>query len=280
MGAALDHEPQSRRKTKPGSFFSQPGFLLPGVQACVIQLVAMALLYALLLASGAFFGWQASIGVAALLQGAIATALSYWRRLPLWWLPIQFCFPVALLFAYSQNLSPGIFLGAFLLLLAVYWTPFRTRVPLFLSGEPVWNKVADLLPVDTPVRFIDVGSGLGGVVLHLSRRLPQSACVGVELAPLPWLASWVRGRLARSSARFILGNYNSLDFSQFDVVFAFLSPAAMESLWEKANSEMRDGTLLLSYEFIIPGAKPDIVIQGNLEDAMLYGWRISKISHK
>lgn len=276
----METEPRPDRVTKPGSFFSQPGFLLPGVQALAIQLVTLALLFVLLLAADALFGWQVSIGVAALLQGAVAAALSYWRRLPVWWLPIQFCFPVALLLVYALDLSPSIFLGAFVLLLLVYWTPFRTRVPLFLSGESVWENVAALLPQNSSVRFIDIGSGLGGLVLYLSKQFPHSTCTGVELAPLPWFISWLRGGFTRSSARFVRGDYNNLDFSQFDVVFAFLSPAAMSALWEKAHSEMPDGSLLLSYEFIVPGIKPDIVIDGNSGDSMLYGWRISNISHK
>jgi hypothetical protein len=49
--------------------------------------------------------------------------------------------------------------------------------------------------------------------------------------------------------------------SQTMTWFAYLSPAAMLALWHKARAEMRPGTLLLSYEFHIPGTTPDLVIQ-------------------
>lgn len=267
-------------QSKPGKFSSKPGFLLPAVQALAIQLASLILLYLLLQAGWAMFDLQATIAVAVLLQGVIATALSYWRRLPGWWLLIQFCFPVALLATFSLQLPPGIFLGAFLLLLLLYWTPFKTRVPLYLSGPAVWEKLADVLPGDKAINFIDIGSGLGGLVLDLAKRRPESSFTGIELAPFPWLISWLRGHVAHSRARFILGNYQKIDFSQFDVVFAYLSPAAMDSLWEKANLEMRSGTLLLSYEFSIPEVKPDIVIQPETDGPLLFGWHISNISQK
>jgi hypothetical protein len=62
--------------------------------------------------------------------------------------------------------------------------------------------------------------------------------VGIELAPLPFLYSWLRaaGRQPRPlSAR----RLRKTDFSQFDLVFAYLSPAAMSGLWRKAAAEMR-----------------------------------------
>jgi hypothetical protein len=280
LEAALPFESSPNNQIKPGKLSSESGFLLPAVQALAIQCISLIILYVLLRTAWSMLGLQATVIVAALLQGCIAAALSYWRRLPKWWLLIQFCFPIALQTAYSLDLPPGIFLGAFLLLLILYWTPFKTRVPLYLSGPAVWEKLVALLPKDAPVNFIDIGSGLGGLALDLAKRCPNVAITGIELAPFPWFISCLRGRVARSRAHFILGNYQKIDFSQFDVVFAYLSPAAMNSLWEKANLEMRPGTLLLSYEFTIPEIKPDIVIQPETNGSELFGWRISNISQK
>jgi hypothetical protein len=257
-----------------------PGFLLPAVQALVIQAVSCALLYLLLLLMWMVFAVQTTIAVAVLLQGVIAAGLSFWRRLPGWWLIIQLLFPMALLSAYALQLPPTYFLCAFVVLVLVYWTPFRTRVPLYLSGVRIWEIVAEQLPSDRPVNFVDVGSGLGGLVLDLARRRPDSHFVGIELAPFPWLVSWLRARATHSRAQFQLGNYNNADFSQFDVVFAYLSPAVMDTLWEKACAEMRAGSLLLSYEFPMWDVKPDIVIHAEKDGTTLYGWHISYISHK
>ncbi|MFD2272997.1 class I SAM-dependent methyltransferase [Undibacterium arcticum] len=111
------------------------------------------------------------------------------------------------------------FLAAFLLLLGVYWTIFQTQVPFYPSGAATWQGVAGLLPPDRPVRVVDVGSGLGGLVLYLAAVRPDNEVTGIELAPLPWLVSVLRRRIASSRAEFLRGDYGALDFGQYDVVF-------------------------------------------------------------
>jgi len=256
------------------------GLGLPAVQALVMQCLSLLLLYVFLQVAWAVAGIQTTLVIAVLLQGVIAAALSFMRRQSSWWLAIHFFFPIALVTTYSLDFPPGVFLFAFLLFLGLYWTVFKTRVPLYLSPTSLWQVVAELLPKEKSVRFIDIGSGLGGLVLHLAKYCPKANVEGIELAPVPWLVSWLRARLIRSRAHFIQGDYQKIDFSQFDVVFVYLSPVVMDDIWEKANAEMRSGALLLSYEFPISGLKPDIFIETEQNGAFLYGWYIAGISHK
>ena len=244
----------------------------PAVQAALIQFVAFAamLLLAYVLPK---FGLSVSVGAAALLQGTFAAGASYLRRLAPWWYAIQFLLPIALLATLSLKLPPALFLGAFLVLLGLYWSTFRTQVPFYPSGPKVWAVVAALLPAQRPLRVIDIGSGLGGLALSLARRRPDCTVSGIELAPLPWLISHLRARLADSRARFVRGDYESLDFGAYDVVFAYLSPAAMASLWCKAKAEMRSGSMLLSYEFLIDAAVPDMTIAATGDGPALYLWQ-------
>lgn len=267
-------------KTRVGGLTNKTALSLPAVQALLIQVVSLIALYVLLLLAWKLTAFQASLFVAAFLQGTIAAFLSRLRRLASWWIAIQFFFPLAVLFTYALALPPFIFLIVFLLLLGFYWTIFRTRVPLYLSGPKVWEAVAALLPQQETVRMADIGSGLGGLLLDIEKRRPDVTLVGVELAPVPWLISWLRARFVGSRVSFLRNDYSLLDFSQFEVVFAYLSPAVMDVVWQKAASEMHSGALLLSYEFPIPGIKPDIVVQMEMDDSIIYGWRMSNISHK
>lgn len=243
----------------------------PAVQALLIQLAAAPLTVAavaLLLR----FDVPLSLAGAGLVHGGFAAALSAWRRLAPWWLAIQLLFPLALLAGVSLQLPPMLFLAGFLILLLIYWSTFRTQVPYYPSGKRAWEAVAGVLPPGRPLYVIDIGSGLGGLVLDLARRRPESTFVGIELAPLPWLASAVRARLAGGAARFVRGDYERLDLGDYDVVFAYLSPAAMDGLWRKASAEMRPGSLLLSYEFVIATKAPDIAIAPTGPGPALYGW--------
>jgi hypothetical protein len=215
------------------------------------------------------------LGVA-VVQGAWAALLSWRAGLASWWRIIQFGFPPALLLAQGLaeqlDLPPAVFLAAFLVFLLIYWSTFRTQVPYYPSGRAVWDRVAELLPSDRPAAVIDIGSGLGGLVLELARRRPDCALTGIELAPLPWLVSRLRARIAGSRAHFIRGDYEDLDFGRYDIVFAYLSPAAMAALWRKAEAEMKPGSVLLSYEFIIADREPDLRFVTTDSKKILYLW--------
>jgi hypothetical protein len=245
----------------------------PALRALLHQCLALPLVFVILVALEVQGAPAPRPLVVALLQGGLAAALSAWRRLAAWWVPIQLLFPCAVVAALALRLPPSLFLGLFLVFVLLYWSSFRTQVPYYPSTRPVWHAVAGLLPA-RPLRCIDIGSGFGGLVLELAALRPDSRFEGIELAPLPWLVSSWRARWSRSRARFRRGDYLGLDFACYDVVFAYLSPAAMPALWEKAHSEMRPGSLLLSLEFAIPGRAPDLSLQPRQGGATLYGWRI------
>ncbi|OYZ69138.1 MAG: SAM-dependent methyltransferase, partial [Methylophilaceae bacterium 17-43-7] len=78
-----------------------------------------------------------------------------------------------------------------------------------------------------------------------------------------------------SQARFILGNYEKLNFAEYDIVFAYLSPAAMSAIWQKASKEMRPGSMLISLEFDIPDAASPHIIQTGKSTPKLFVWRMA-----
>jgi len=51
------------------------------------------------------------------------------------------------------------------------------------------------------------------------------------------------------------------ELSAYDVVYAFLSPVPMAALWEKAQREMRPGTLFISNSFAVPDVAAEQVIE-------------------
>jgi len=247
-------------------------FVIPAVQAALVQAAAVPatyfLLYALDTAHVPVTFWMM-----ALAQGIVAAFFTYKLGMAPWWRLIQFLFPLAILTALALALPPVLYLLIFLLMLGIYWSTYRTQVPLYNSGAAVWQAVARELPGRPGLKLIDIGSGLGGMALYLARVRPDAQVTGIELAPLPWLVSCLRARLAGSRAGFIRGDCESLDFSTYDLVFAYLSPAAMPALWAKASREMRPGSLLISYEFEIDACQPVKTIVTTEHGPALYVWR-------
>lgn len=251
----------------------------PAVRALLVQCGAAPLTLALVyLLASLRLPWFYPVNylTVAVIHGLVAAAITWRVGLAPWWRVIEFLFPLAVLAALALQLPSWIFLLVFVILLGWYWSTFRTQVPYYPSNPAVWDAVRQQLPPPStsgkPLRVIDIGSGLGGFVLYLARVRPDLEVVGIELAPFPWLYSWLRARLSGSRARFIRGDYEQLDFGQFNLVFAYLSPAVMGALWRKAEAEMCPGDTLISYEFAIEGRMPELVIHTTNGSTPLYKW--------
>ena len=212
----------------------------------------------------------------ALLCGTLAAILSRIAGLARWWLFIQIAFAPALVLMLGFDIPPGFFLAAFLVMLAVYWSTFRTQVPLYLSSNKVWQVLETWLPAEQPFTFIDLGSGIGGVLTHLAQDRPHGRFLGVEVAPLPFLWSWLRIKLGGChNCSVQLGSLWDCDLSQYDVVFAYLSPVPMDALWNKARQEMRPGSLFISNTFAVHNQPPhESVTVDDLHRSTLYSWRM------
>jgi len=217
----------------------------------------------------------------ALLCGTLAAAFSHFAGLARWWLYIQFLFVPALVIVLAFDIPPGFFLAAFLVLLVVYWSTFRTQVPLYLSSNKVWHALEGFLPPEPVFRFVDLGSGLGGVLTHLASVRPDGLYIGVESAPLPFLWSWLRIKFGgHRNCKVHWGSIwddklEACNLGQYDVVFAYLSPVPMERLWRKARTEMRPGSVFISSTFAVPEQVPHDTVQvDDLHRSKLLVWRM------
>lgn len=245
--------------------------MAPALKALVAQVVGFAVM-AVSVASAVMppdKPWALAI-----FWGGVAAAMSVAMRADNWWIPIHLCFAPALLFAIRFNVHPGWYLAAFVLLMLVYGSSFRTQVPLFLSNRDTMRLVADLLPAGQAIRVLDLGSGTGGLLRALARRRPESHFVGIESAPMPWLMSRIAAR-GLPNCEMRRGDFWAEPLARYDVVYAFLSPVPMPRLWRKARAEMRAGTLLISNSFEIPHAVPERIIHvGDHRGTRLYLYRV------
>ena len=208
-------------------------------------------------------------------HGALAAGLAWRGALPLWWVLIDAVFPLAIQQALQQSWPLHGFWLPLLLLGAMYGTSFVTRVPYFPSRPAVRGLLAGLLSPKPGQRVIDIGSGLGGLVLALARSRPDCQVVGIELALLPWLLSWLRARRQPCGSVFLRGDYRRHPLSDYDLVFAYLSPAAMPALWLQLQRELVPGALFVSCEFCVPG-QPVCLLPGSGVRGVppLYVWRM------
>ena len=240
----------------------------PALKALVAQLAGLAVAVALA-RSGTLAGLWPLVGAQALVAAGVAAGLRSAR----WWLPIHLGFLPLVVIAHGAALHPGWYLGGFVVLVLVYWTSFRTQVPLYLSNRATAAAVAELLP-EGPARMLDIGAGTGALLRPLAQARPDCRFTGIELAP----ATWLIGRLLAAGQPNIdcrRGDIFAHPWQDYDVVYAFLSPVPMAAVWRKASAELRPGALLVSNSFPVPGREPDFVVDvDDRRNTQLYGYRI------
>lgn len=172
-----------------------------------------------------------------------------------WRIRFLFIACAALLLWASMALHPPMWVypTVFVLIFAFYANTVRERVPLYLTNRTTWAAVAQILNTHgstTAQRpaFVDLGCGLGGMLVYLARAKPDWDIVGVETAPGPYLIAKLRTAFI-PNARVRYQSLWKTDLAGFDVAYAFLSPAPMPRLHTKVAADMRPGTLFVSNSF-------------------------------
>lgn len=265
-------------KSKPDWYAELPTHvsrLPPSIKALLLQLSAFLLALSALRLSAL----QLDPLSFAFFCGALAAALSKLAQQARWWILIHLLFAPALVLMLKLDLPPWIYLSAFVSMMLIYWSTFRSQVPLYLSSKRVWQTLEELLPATEDkanFTFMDIGSGMGGVLTHLSRVRPEGHYFGVENAPLPYVLSWLRLKLGHyTNCQVLWGSLWSCDLAAYDVVFAYLSPVPMTALWHKAKQEMRPGSIFISNSFAVPENPPQYSISlDDMHHSTLYIWHM------
>ena len=224
--------------------------------ATLVQLFAWMLAHFFIKSTNPLIVIGAQLG----LVFVLTTILVLLKKIPLWWIWIQVFFLLAVYLIQQWQIPPVFFLLAFFVSLLFYYAVLLSRIPYYPSSKVVWQSVEDYIyreqKISPNFKLVDIGSGFGGLSLYLAKRNKTWQVDGVELAPLLWLFSYLRSRLSQSSAHFIYSDFRKINLAAYDVVFAYLSPVAMPSLWQQAKTQMHQGSLLMSYEFAVPDVVP------------------------
>lgn len=222
--------------------------------ALLIQILALGLLALGVIALSYIISPPYPFWALVLVQGVLAAFLSCRLGLPCWWRYIQFFIPVGLYWALQVTFSPLWALGLFVLIFLTFSNTFKERVPLYLTNSTTREALKKLTRKSRQVRFLDLGSGLGGNVSYMSQLKNIEASDGVETAPIPYLLSKLFS-FFRGGRIFAMDIWKT-DLSYYDVVYAFLSTEPMSKLWQKVQDEMQPGSVFVSNSFQVPDIEP------------------------
>lgn len=235
--------------------FERPTTLPAALKALIAQLGGW--IFAWLI--GRFGLSPGGIWTLAFTQAAAAVVIAAGLRGARWWLPIHLVFTPLAVATLALGVPSWMWLAAFAALALVYWSSFRTQAPLFLTNRKTAEAVAGLLPPKS-VAVLDIGCGVGSLLVALAKFRADIRLTGIENAPAPFALARLRSRKWPNVA-VARGDFFAHSWAEFDLVYAFLSPVPMARVWEKARREMKAGSLIVSNGFGIPGRAPDRVVE-------------------
>ncbi len=126
-----------------------------------------------------------------------------------------------------------------------------TGVPVVHMSPAVVEAALDLLELRDGEVFYDLGCGAGNVLLAARRRADVRA-VGLELNPAVALFAALRSALDKST-RVHLKDVRKARLAGADAIYAFLMPTALAEVSGHLESEVREGTRVVTVDFVVPG---------------------------
>lgn len=208
-------------------------------------------------------GWPAAlvaVGLGLMLAGLHRQR---WRRFI-----VAGGFPLALL-ATGVALPAWSWLIALGLLLLAYPRRGWSDAPLYPTPHHALSDLPRVVRLPDGARVLDAGCGLGDGLVALRRAYPVLQIEGIEYSPFLWLLARLRCRWACVRR----GDLWRQSWADKDMVYVFQRPESMPKVLEKARTEMRSGSWLVSLDFPIPGQPPYAQLQTGSRH-QLYVYRI------
>lgn len=201
--------------------------------------------------------WEATGSITVALAVATMTAfvVAHFLRLSAPWKAMNCIFPISIASSLAVPLPSWMFLAPFVALFAIYAPALWTRVPYYPTSRAAYPLILAELPPDRPFTFVDIGCGMGDLLIFLKQHRSNGHFVGTEIGVIPYLVSKAKAFLnGRGRVTVLFQSVYTTDLSQFDFVYAFLSPAAMTRVWQKAYREMRADSTFITNSFEAPVA--------------------------
>lgn len=142
---------------------------------------------------------------------------------------------------------------ALLLALSSVWPPDSPWAPWWKVKKGTAKKICQELKITEKETVYELGSGDGEFILTAAKEFGAKA-VGIEIDPLRFYISLVRVIKNGLDKKVTLyrKNFFDVNVSPATIVFLYLVPKALTRLMPKLLKELKPGTKIVSFRYIIP----------------------------
>lgn len=214
--------------------------------------------------------------IEAVLAGFFASVFSVMFKEPVWRSPMQGGFSILVWLGLHFGTLPSYIWLIALCIASLLFGGGITgkRAPLYLTQQRAFEAILSCIPKNLEGSCLDVGAGIGSFMLRVAPHRPLLRFEGIERAPLTFFVGYLRCHWHRSGTMH-WGDLWKTSLKEYQLVYAFLSPEAMEALWLKAKKEMPPGSLLIVNAFEIPHVKFEQRIRyGNSPSDQILSYRL------
>ncbi|MEK7078312.1 MAG: hypothetical protein AAB911_01960 [Patescibacteria group bacterium] len=152
----------------------------------------------------------------------------------------------------------------FLFFLVYSWDFFTTlKAPFLPISKNIASKIAGLLDIKDDSIVYDLGCGDSRVIIECYKKNPRAKYIGIEKSYIPYILSLIKLKKLGNpkNTRVINGNFFKQNLSQATHVFLYLLPEMMDGLLPKLIAELKQGTIIISFNFVFSKKNPEKTVE-------------------
>lgn len=141
-------------------------------------------------------------------------------------------------------------------------TPLFSLIPFLPVRKKILNEIISALELNEQSILYDLGCGDGRILFMAMKANPHILCVGIEIAPFPFLLAKIKSVFNFSkNIRIVYGNFFKINISSASHVFLYLFPEALDKLLPKFEKELKIGSRIVSCDFKFSKRKPNKILE-------------------
>lgn len=138
---------------------------------------------------------------------------------------------------------------------------FKGYAPFISTDKITIREILGKVNIKNDAIIYELGCGRARFLRLAEKAFPGTRLIGIENLASLCLINNIRLRLQGSQIRLLNKDFFTINLKDADVIYCYLNNMTMARLEEKFQQECRQGTLIISRTFSIPGFKPDRVIE-------------------
>lgn len=132
--------------------------------------------------------------------------------------------------------------------------------PFVPSSREKVKKMINLANIKSGDKIFDLGAGDGRVIVEASKK--GAIATGYEVSFPLILSFTIRKILNKTKSKMVYGNFWTKDYSDADVIFAYLLTRSMKRFEKEIYPKLKKGAKIISNAFDMPNIKPEKIDDG------------------